>query len=85
MRFSVLIPTRNGGEFLPDVLESALGQAGDFEVVVSDNANTDETARVLSSHANDERLVVVRSNEVLSVTDNWMRALRAARGEYLIA
>ena len=83
MRFSVLIPTRNGGEFLPDVLRSALSQTGDFEVVVSDNANTDETAEVLSSHAN-ERLVVVRSETVLSVTENWMRALRAARGDYLL-
>jgi glycosyltransferase involved in cell wall biosynthesis len=82
--FSVLIPSRNGGAFLPHVLESALGQAGDFEVVVSDNANTDETARVLSFYANDQRLVVVRSDEVLSVTDNWMRALRAARGQYLL-
>jgi len=84
VRFSVLIPTRSGGEFLPDVLRSALAQTGDFEVVVSDNANTDETARVLSSYTNDERLVVVRSDDVLSVTENWMRALHAARGEYLL-
>jgi glycosyltransferase involved in cell wall biosynthesis len=84
VRFSVLIPTRNGGEFLPDVLRSALSQNGDFEVVVSDNANTDDTAQVLSSYADHERLVVVRSDKVLSVTENWMQALHAARGDYLL-
>jgi hypothetical protein len=80
----VLIPSRNGGAYLPHVLDSALAQAGDFEVVVSDNANTDETAHVLSSYASDKRLVVVRSDDLLSVTENWMRALRAAHGEYLL-
>ena len=84
MRFSVLIPTRNGGEFLPGVLDSALRQTGDFEVVVTDNANTDGTASALALHANDPRLVVLRSDEILSVTENWMRALRAARGDYLL-
>ena len=84
MKFSVLIPSRNGGAFLPHVLKSALAQVGDFEVVVSDNANTDETASVLESFANDHRLQVVRSTEVLSVTENWMRALRRAKGRYLL-
>ncbi len=84
MKFSVLVPSRNGGTFLPHVLKSALGQTGDFEVVVSDNANIDETATVLSSYANDQRVRVVRSDVVLSVTENWMRTLRAARGRYLL-
>jgi hypothetical protein len=51
---------------------------------VSDNANTDETPQVLSSYENHERMVVVRSDQVLSVTENWTRALRAAQGEYLL-
>jgi glycosyltransferase involved in cell wall biosynthesis len=84
VKFSILVPSRNGGTFLPHVLRSALAQAGDFEVVVSDNANTDQTQAVLSSYASDQRLRVVRSDVLLSVTDNWMRALQAARGDYLL-
>ena len=84
VKFSVLVPSRNGGAFLPHVLKSALAQTGDFEVVVSDNANTDDTASVLSSYANDQRLRVLRSEEVLSVTENWTRTLRAAQGRYLL-
>jgi hypothetical protein len=65
-------------------LGSILSQQGDFEVVVADNANDDQTAVVLAGHSGDNRLRVVRSETVLSVTDNWMRALSAARGEYLL-
>jgi glycosyltransferase involved in cell wall biosynthesis len=84
VKFSVLLPTRNGGAFLPDALASVLTQDGDFEVVVADNANDDQTAAVLSSYGGDSRLRVIHSETVVPVTENWMKALRAARGEYLL-
>ena len=84
MRFSLLLPTRNGGAFLPDALAAALAQRGEFEVIVADNANTDATPALLASHADDPRVRVVRSERVLTVTENWMAALRAARGDYLL-
>jgi len=83
MRFSVLLPTRNGGAFIGDAIASVLRQSGDFELVVADNANTDATPRILAAQ-NDARLRVVRSEEVLPVTENWLRALRAARGDYFL-
>ena len=82
LRFSILLPTRNGGPFLRDALDSILGQDGDFEVVVGDNANEDQTAAVLAERARDQRLRIVRSDVVLTVTENWMHCLRAARGQY---
>jgi glycosyltransferase involved in cell wall biosynthesis len=84
VRFSVLLPTRNGGPYLGDAVASVLDQRGDFELVVADNANTDETKTVLAASAADQRLRVIRSDEVVTVTENWLRALRAARGEYLL-
>src|SRR5260221_12305463 len=83
-RFSILLPTRNGGAFLDDALRSVLDQHGDFEVVVADNANDDQTVAVLASHSADARLRVVRSDTVVPVTENWMRALRAGRGDYFL-
>jgi glycosyltransferase involved in cell wall biosynthesis len=83
VRFSVLLPTRNGGAFIGDAIDSVLRQAGDFELVVADNANTDATPMILAAQAN-ARLRVVRSEEVLPVTENWARALRAARGDYVL-
>jgi glycosyltransferase involved in cell wall biosynthesis len=84
VRFSVLLPTRNGGAFLGDALHSVLTQDGDFEVVVADNANDDQTGAVLRSLDGDPRLRVVRSGTVVPVTENWMRTLRAARGDYFL-
>jgi glycosyltransferase involved in cell wall biosynthesis len=65
-------------------LRSVLTQDGDFEVVVADNANDDQTQAVLASTSGDTRLRVVRSETVVPVTENWMRALRAARGDYFL-
>lgn len=84
VRLSVLLPTRSGADYLPEAIASILDQTGDFELVVADNANTDETPAILASRAGDPRLRVVRSNETVPVTENWMRALRAARGEYFL-
>ena len=45
MRFSILLPTRNGGDFLENCVRSILEQDhDDFELVISDNANTDSYA-----------------------------------------
>jgi glycosyltransferase involved in cell wall biosynthesis len=83
--FSVLLPTRNGGPYLRTCINSVLGQRDtDVELVVSDNANTDETAAVLEEFAADDRLRVVRHITVQSVTDNWMSALEASSGDYIL-
>ena len=85
MRFSVLLPTRNGGALLGDCIESVLEQNfDDFELVISDNANTDSTPDVIRRFAGDSRLKVVRQETVLPVTENWTAALRASSGEYVL-
>jgi glycosyltransferase involved in cell wall biosynthesis len=62
-----------------------LGQQDvDLELIVADNANTDETGAVLAEFAGDRRLRIVRHTTVQSVTDNWMSALEASRGDYLV-
>jgi len=84
-RYSVLLPTRNGGPFVAACIDSILGQAyEDFELVVADNANADGTQDVLQAYCADSRLRVVRSEKLLSVTENWTAALRASRGEYIL-
>ena len=85
MKFSVLLPTRNGGRFLANCIASILEQScSDMELVVSDNANTDETAAVIASFAGDARLKTVRLDTPVCVTDNWNNALRASSGDYLL-
>lgn len=85
MKFSVLLPTRNGGPFLKDCISTILEDGyQDMELVVSDNANTDETQDVLRSFLGDSRLKVVRLEKVVSVTENWNNALKASSGDYFL-
>lgn len=85
MKFSVLLPTRNGGRFLANCMSSILKQPyHDMELVVSDNANIDETQAVIASFAGDSRLKVIRLDKPVSVTDNWDNALHASSGDYIL-
>jgi len=85
MKFSVLLPTRNGGKYLKNCITSILGEPyQDMELVVSDNANTDDTAGILKSFSNDSRLKVVRLTNPVAVTENWNSALSASKGDYIL-
>jgi hypothetical protein len=84
MKFSLLLPTRNGGHLLGDVIRSVLGQPfADMELVVSNNASEDETAAVIDSFAGDRRLQVLTLTESVEVTDNWRLALDRSSGDYI--
>lgn len=85
MKFSVLLPTRNGGPFLENCIRSILEQGyGDMELIISDNANTDKTPEIISQFAGDARVKVLRLETPVSVTDNWNNALSASSGDYIL-
>ena len=85
MKFSVLLPTRNGGKYLKSCIESVLSQDyKDMELIVFDNANTDNTAEVVNSYSNDKRLKYYRTDSMVSVTDNWNNALKKSSGDYVL-
>ena len=85
MRFSVLLPTRNGGAFLENCLRSVLEQDhSNFELVVSDNANSDNTPDILRTFAGDPRLRVLRQEQPLPVHENWTATIENSRGDYVL-
>lgn len=85
VKYSVLIPTRNGGPFLKNVMSSVLDQDySDLELIISDNANIDDTAQIVASFAGDNRVKSLRLNDCVPVTDNWNNAFRASAGEYIL-
>ena len=48
MKFSVLLPTRNGEKYLKTCIQSILDQTyDDMELIVFDNANTDGSAHII--------------------------------------
>lgn len=77
---SVIIPVRNRARTILDAVRSALGQKADFpfNVLVVDNASSDDTRQLLEAEAaKDPRLVVieVEEKEHLGIGGCWNRAL----------
>ena len=81
---SVCMATHNGGRFLREQVESILPQlAPGDELVVSDDASTDDTLAILASYA-DPRLKVLAGNVFHSPVRNFENTLRHARGAILV-
>lgn len=84
MKFSILLPTRNRLELLRYAVESVrLQDYQDWEIIISDNASTDDVAGFAAS-CNDERIRCFRTECLLPVTENWNAALERSSGDYLI-
>jgi glycosyltransferase involved in cell wall biosynthesis len=83
-RVSIVIPTYNSARWLRQTVDSALSQSFlDIEILVFDNASTDDTAELMSGYS-DPRCVYVRADENVGFAGNVTRGIRAARGEYFM-
>jgi hypothetical protein len=84
MLVSIGIPVRNGGDRVETAVRSALAQDhAELEVVISDNASTDDTEeRCRELAAQDSRISYYRQPRDLHVIGNFVEVLRRARGEF---
>lgn len=82
---SIAITSFNCGSYLEAAIQSALAQDyPNLEVVVSDNASSDNTAEVLAGFANHPRVRVSRNAENVGMYQNFRRALEElAGGDYI--
>jgi glycosyltransferase involved in cell wall biosynthesis len=64
MGVSIITPAYNAGRFLPDTIESVLGQTmSDWEMVIVDDGSIDETALLVRRYAErDRRIRLIRQN-----------------------
>lgn len=83
MKVSIIIPTKNRAEVLKRSLKSALNQtyAAD-EIIVADNNSTDNTKEVIESF-NDNRIIHLQTDQNVKITENWIRGINAASGEWI--
>jgi glycosyltransferase involved in cell wall biosynthesis len=80
---SVLLAVHNDARFLREAVESVLCQTlDDLELLVVDDASTDETPEVLAE-VSDPRLVLVRNEEQAGLAASLNRAIDAASGRYV--
>jgi len=82
-RVSICIPAYNRADMVGLAIESALNQTyRDLEVVVVDNASTDNIRDVVASF-DDPRLLFIQNEENLGLFGNFNRCIEVARGEFL--
>jgi glycosyltransferase involved in cell wall biosynthesis len=80
---SVLLAAHDDAAFLGEAIDSVLGQSlRDLELIVVDDASTDETPALLDAIP-DERLRVVRNEEQSGLAASLNRALDLAGGQYV--
>jgi glycosyltransferase involved in cell wall biosynthesis len=76
---SVCIPVYRGEAFLAETIRSVLSQTfEDFELVLLDNASTDETPHIARSFG-DPRLRIATNATTILQPDNWRRAVELCR------
>ncbi len=83
---SIGMPVFNGEKYIRDALETLLSQSyRDFELIISDNASTDETAVICQQYAaRDSRIRYIRQPQNIGVHANFGFVLEQARGKYFM-
>lgn len=81
---TVGVPVFNGAQYIAATIDSLLAQTlPDFELLISDNASTDETVSICQQYAaKDPRVRVIRQQTNIGLAHNWNVLVHEARGEY---
>jgi glycosyltransferase involved in cell wall biosynthesis len=81
-RVSFVVPTHNYSRFVGQAIDSLLSQTfGQLEVIVIDDASTDDTARVLERYRTDPRVRLIRHAKNHGHIRTYNEGLALARGE----
>ncbi|MDI1259422.1 glycosyltransferase family 2 protein [Aquabacterium sp.] len=83
-KVSIIIPTYNREKFIAECIQSAQNQKyPNIEIIVSDNASTDQTWQICQGLAQqDARIVLIRNEKNLGPVRNWMQGINKATGDY---
>ncbi|MCC6457183.1 MAG: glycosyltransferase family 2 protein [Caldilineaceae bacterium] len=81
--FSIIMPTHNRAHLVGRAIQSVLNQTlTDFELIVVDDASSDETATIAESFA-DERMIYLRQSSNQGVSAARNRGILQARGRFI--
>jgi glycosyltransferase involved in cell wall biosynthesis len=84
MKYSIIIPTFNGLDYLPACIETIVSQTyDDYELIVSDDHSQDGTADYLCALYHP-KIRVLFTPRRMSMAEHWEWALIHARGEWCI-
>ena len=87
MLLTIAIPTHNGAMYIQETISSVWNQLSDnldVEILVLDNASSDQTSEILSEMVNSGvRLTALRNGAVLGPNENFRLAVEMSKGEYV--
>ncbi len=81
---SIGFPAYNGENFIREAIESILNQTfTDFELIISDNASTDQTESICRAYqAQDNRVKYFRNDYNMGASANYTKVFQLATGQY---
>jgi glycosyltransferase involved in cell wall biosynthesis len=80
---SVCMPAYNAGRWIAAAIESVLEQTyASFELVISNNASTDETAAIVRAY-DDPRIRLETTREVIGPVENHNRSVMLSTGSFV--
>ncbi len=89
---SICIPTYNRAKYLPECLESIVSQLTDkellekVEIVIADNASTDDTTKIVESYQSRySNIVYFRNDTNLGFDRSFVKLMAKARGKYCLS
>src|SRR5438552_6065453 len=83
MKFSIILPVKNGGEYVKECVQSILLQTyQEFDLHILENCSTDGTAEWLQT-LEDDRIIIIPSERSLSIEENWARILSIEKNEFM--
>jgi glycosyltransferase involved in cell wall biosynthesis len=83
---SIGMPVFNGEQFIGEAIQSLLSQdLADLQILVSDNASTDDTVAIVEAYAaRDSRVILYRQPQNIGAAENFRFVRDRARGRYFM-
>lgn len=81
---SIGMPVYNGENYIKEAIDSMLAQTfQDFELIISDNASTDNTQSICQEYAlKDKRILYFRNDENIGAAKNFNRVFELSDSKY---
>ncbi len=84
-KVSVVITNHNYGKYLRESIDSVLNQTfNDYELIIIDDGSRDNSENILNEYSSVNKITILRNREPQGVASSCNRAIRLAKGEYII-
>ena len=84
IKYSIVLPTLNGIEYLPTCVETIISQNyTDYELLISNNCSDDGTSEYLETLKANPQVKVIQPETRLTLGEHWDFAVSHAQGEWV--